>query len=186
MIPSILIITVLGLAATCGFYVAKHRLLKAERVNKAYHESGHAIISILLGHGFDTIQVTPENKSSPGVVTPHKHAFSGETLQEQEDIIKIALAGVIASNIRCIGDHADQGYSDNLVIRKVLADFPEVTGGTTPYDYLRIMKSEVSNLLKENLSSLDTLASHLAKKDFMTEKEVMEILPELRTFLMTA
>lgn len=150
-------------------------LSKKKLAHDAYHEAGHVVMSIALGYGFEQVVVGEQGDSGRGYVSPHEHSFDRSVQKDNEDIIKIALAGVIASGIRYAGNHEDEGYSDNAVIADVLERNPLIASGDK-HQYLRSMRSEVRNILLQNKDAMDAISSLLVKHKTLNEEEVSDLL----------
>lgn len=148
---------------------------KKKLAHDAYHEAGHVVLSLALGYGFEQVVVGESGSSGRGYVAPHENSFDRNSIKDNEDIIKIALAGVVASGIRYAGNHEDEGYSDKAVIAQVLSENPQIAKGRE-HDYLRSARSEVRAILRANKDALDAIADLLAQRKVLCENEVSSLL----------
>lgn len=170
---------VLFLVLSCVFFTAikpAKQYLKARTIqHDAYHEAGHVVLLLALGYGFDTVSVGIDVTGDRGQVKPHEDSFDTSFTPHAEDLIKVAVAGVIASSIKFVGKHADEGYSDQLLITKALATKPHLTQGNE-VEYLRVIRREVKSILLQNITALDAIATLLAKNRILSELEVTAML----------
>lgn len=151
----------------------------------AYHEAGHVVVALILGYGFESVTVQKDETGARGAVKPHPDAFTSPSSTVKEDIIRVALAGVVASSIRYIGNHEDEGYSDNAIITKTLLENPSLAGFSSQESYLRGLRIEVRETLLLNKKALDSISSSLAKKKTLTEADVTSLLTRQNIFLST-
>lgn len=102
----------------------------------AYHESGHAVMAVILGGEVLTVSVEPESSQVDGDVTVLWRPTAGDAAGDAINQIKVALAGPIAEMIY-VGD----------------------------YDYLRIRQEHLTDwrIASENLKTLNLSTSAAAK-----------------------
>ena len=142
----------------------------------AVHEAGHAVVSLMLGRRFKTISVETGNGDSPGHVEGYEEDFLSCSPADQLDTIRIALAGVIASDMEFAGNHADDGFADNLIIEKILKENPGLFGAKSREEFIWQTKNEVRLLLAGKISEVNILANALLLNGSFTEAEVRDIV----------
>lgn len=153
--------------------------MKRSRIRQvAIHEAGHAIVSLALGRGFKTLMIQTDDSASHGHMEAHSEHVESVQRQDQRNTIMVSLAGVIATDMMFRGNHADDGFSDNLIVQNVLAKNPVLTAGVGEHQYIQSLKSEVFHILASHRTSLNTLALALLERKTLTGAEVLELLPE--------
>jgi hypothetical protein len=154
----------------------KNLLRKRRAMHYAYHEAGHVVMFLALGCPFDTVHLAEDGTGGHGQVTPRDDSFSEFPFLANENVIKIAYAGVIASSLRYMGDHRDEGYSDNLVIAETLKTVSVPIGHLSMEDYLRSLRLSVRAALSSNAPALEAIASFLVKRKNVTQSDILEHL----------
>jgi len=150
----------------------RNNIKKVSIRHDAYHEAGHAVVSLALGYGFEKVSVGKDETGERGYVKPHTDSFNLDLPMHNEDIIKIAVAGVLASNMKYVGNHQDEGYSDDVIVANALNRKPSLAAGNEE-EYLRRIRREVKRILHLNKASLDIIAALLADRKTLTEEDIL-------------
>lgn len=183
VIASAIIIVVL---ITAWKFVVRPAMKRSRLRQVAIHESGHVIISLALGRSIKAVTVQADDTTSHGHMEAHsEHVFSSCGL-DQKNTIMVSLAGVIATDMIFRGNHADDGFSDNLIVQNILANNPALILGSGEHQYIQSLKSEVFQMLAGHRQSLDILATALLERKTMSGEDVLELLPEFAIVLAPA
>lgn len=171
---------------------------KHDQIITAYHESGHAIAAILLGHKVIRATIHSTTSGVGGFVMQGSSENQMQTKQELEDQIRICYAGRASEYIKFKSDGITTGASNDIqkatsYIKAMvssfgydeesgLLDYAQLAPETTTDIITRINMlahkyfNDVLTLLSASYDKVELLAEYLIKYGELTEQEINDLL----------
>lgn len=171
---------------------------KHDQIITAYHESGHAIAAILLGHKVIRATIHSTTSGVGGFVMQGSSENQMQTKQELEDQIRICYAGRASEYIKFKSDGITTGASNDIqkatsYIKAMvssfgydeesgLLDYAQLAPETTTDMIARINMlahkyfNNVLTLLSASYDKVELLAEYLIKYGELTEQEINDLL----------
>ena len=171
---------------------------KHDQIITAYHESGHAIAAILLGHKVIRATIHSTTSGVGGFVMQGSSENQMQTKQELEDQIRICYAGRASEYIKFKSDGITTGASNDIqkatsYIKAMVSSFgydeesglldyaqlaPETTTGIITRINMLAHKyfNDVLTLLSASYDKVELLAEYLIKYGELTEQEINDLL----------
>lgn len=171
---------------------------KHDQIITAYHESGHAIAAILLGHKVIRATIHSTTSGVGGFVMQGSSENQMQTKQELEDQIRICYAGRASEYIKFKSDGITTGASNDIqkatsYIKAMVNSFgydeesglldyaqlaPETTTGIITRINMLAHKyfNDVLTLLSASYDKVELLAEYLIKYGELTEQEINDLL----------
>lgn len=171
---------------------------KHDQIITAYHESGHAIAAILLGHKVIRATIHSSTSGVGGFVMQGSSENQMQTKQELEDQIRICYAGRASEYIKFKSDGITTGASNDIqkatsYIKAMVSSFgydeesglldyaqlaPETTTGIITRINMLAHKyfNDVLTLLSASYDKVELLAEYLIKYGELTEQEINDLL----------
>lgn len=171
---------------------------KHDQIITAYHESGHAIAAILLGHKVIRATIHSSTSGVGGFVMQGSSENQMQTKQELEDQIRICYAGRASEYIKFKSDGITTGASNDIqkatsYIKAMvssfgydeesgLLDYAQLAPETTTDMISRINMlahkyfNDVLTLLSASYDKVELLAEYLIKYGELTEQEINDLL----------
>ena len=171
---------------------------KHDQMITAYHEAGHAIAAILLGHKVIRATIHSTTSGVGGFVMQGSSENQMQTKQELEDQIRICYAGRVSEYIKFKSDGITTGASNDIqkatsYIKAMVSSFgydeesglldyaqlaPETTTGIITRINMLAHKyfNDVLTLLSASYDKVELLAEYLIKYGELTEQEINDLL----------
>lgn len=171
---------------------------KHDQIITAYHESGHAIAAILLGHKVIRATIHSTTSGVGGFVMQGSSENQMQTKQELEDQIRICYAGRASEYIKFKSDGITTGASNDIqkatsYIKAMVSSFgydeesglldyaqlaPETTTGIITRINMLAHKyfNDVLTLLSASYDKVELLAEYLIKYGELTGQEINDLL----------
>lgn len=171
---------------------------KHDQMITAYHEAGHAIAAILLGHKVIRATIHSTTSGVGGFVMQGSSENQMQTKQELEDQIRICYAGRASEYIKFKSDGITTGASNDIqkatsYIKAMvssfgydeesgLLDYAQLAPETTTDMISRINMlahkyfNDVLTLLSASYDKVELLAEYLIKYGELTEQEINDLL----------
>lgn len=171
---------------------------KHDQMITAYHEAGHAIAAILLGHKVIRATIHSTTSGVGGFVMQGSSENQMQTKQELEDQIRICYAGRASEYIKFKSDGITTGASNDIqkatsYIKAMVSSFgydeesglldyaqlaPETTTGIITRINMLAHKyfNDVLTLLSASYDKVELLAEYLIKYGELTEQEINDLL----------
>lgn len=153
----------------------------------AYHEAGHAIMHVLMDIPFNSVTIIETddylgvvkwNMGPSTMLNLNLGSRSREIAALARDAIKVLLAGSLAEEI-LTGHYNEVGASSDLDEIERIAFYQS----RNPEAYIRRIKGDVRQIIKQNWLDVTKLANVLLEKDTLSSVEVYTLLgKEIRTY----
>lgn len=162
--------------------IKKCRLTPEE--STAYHEAGHAVLTVFLGLSFQKVTIVPEGDSlghqldrkySKRFLEALDASLSPYMLDRLEKIIKVLIAGGIAQRIASgrsnhVGSRSDWDKAVILTSRIYEISSPELPV------YLRLKRMEAERMVQFRWKEIQTIKDALLCQKTMSSREVRDVL----------
>lgn len=171
--------------------VKKEHSSERDREVSAYHEAGHAIVSLLLGLPVSKVTISAYSSGPGGMTVRDMDDISDTKLKLESEYIKdikIALAGKIAETIK-YGEHTQGCSSDIKMTTKMIYNFVTCCGFNNERlanenvfieDHLQLnVSKETLDECNEKLKNIDYETTKLLKNNFeLVEALAKKLLKE--------
>jgi hypothetical protein len=141
------------------------------RVSSAFHESGHAVIAILLGVAVDAVELLPEGS------TPSAKFRFGVVRQDQADLVVIvAKAGLLAELVFNPAAPSTPRRQDERIAMRACRDRLDCLFPAARAQFMRNAEIEALRLVAAHLPVIAALAQHLLEKGKLSGQEVTDFV----------
>lgn len=140
----------------------------------AYHEAGHAVVSIAAGLSFDCVTITPGDGYRGALIYSHEFSIFGE---KSKDEIALARKMVLVSLAGSIAEEKLNGrYSQmSAVVDMLNAEALALQLAKNPDAYLNRKRNEARQIITDEWSFVVRLAETLLRQKTLSQADVMAL-----------
>lgn len=162
----------------------------------AWHEAGHALVGVLLGHEVSKVTIIPSTSGAGGVTFFNRDRIGMVPKKELEEEIMIFYAGRASESLHFGKDKVTTGASEDIKMATSIIDSMIKSYGMSSFGLLDLEEMQADNdkimaeanriqrelydaveqMLKDHITSLETLANKLIEQSTLSKDEIEEII----------